>query len=52
MDVTRHQRSYKSKGVPKVREHLQAFLDGTLQGRVDVLGNDALTCSAGNSRHL
>ena len=42
MDVMRHERSYKSKGVPKVREHLQAFLDGTLQGRVDVLGNDAL----------
>lgn len=42
MDVLRHERSYKTKGVPKVREHLQAFLDGTLQGRVDVLGNDAL----------
>lgn len=42
MDELRHERSYKAKGVPKVREHLQAFLDGTLDGRVDVLGHGAL----------
>ncbi|SMB94152.1 hypothetical protein [Deinococcus hopiensis] len=41
-DIRKHERAYKSRGVPKVRTHLQAFLDGTLQERVDVLGGGAL----------
>ncbi|WP_407543295.1 hypothetical protein Q0M94_26345 (plasmid) [Deinococcus radiomollis] len=42
IDVIQRERDYKTVGAPKVREHLQAFLDRTLQGRVDVLCNDAL----------
>ncbi|WP_161884245.1 hypothetical protein [Deinococcus alpinitundrae] len=41
-DIQNHERGYKVPGVPKVRTHLQAFLDGTLQERVDVLGRGAL----------
>lgn len=42
MDVIQRERKYKTIGTRKVKAHLQAFLDGTLHGRVDVLCDKAL----------